>query len=333
LADCQDEENEAEAQGQPYFFPGWRTALELREGKPSRGRSGTYAWRQEQESAFQTTTTSPKVSLYEGDTLTILRTMNGTVQADVCITSPPYFQKFDYQSKGQYGLESSVAEYLRAQVSVFHEVHRLLCEGGTCFIVIGDTSNNYSPIRAKSQRKGGDKQWLMRRSLEPTYREKETLNVPLRLAEALRQDGWIHRSTLIWDKSGGSVVPNSDATPECHEYILHMVKWSTKRGRAYGNTEPLKSSILRHHTVSHRVHGCVFPVSLVAELLSVCPTRPVILDPYIGSGTVAVAAQSVPGSTVYGFDLNCSAARAAFPDAACHTRSVRRVGRLGDAVP
>jgi hypothetical protein len=161
LADCQEEENEADAQGQPYFFPGWRTALELREGKPSRGRSGTYAWRQEQESAFQTTTTSPKVSLYEGDTLTILRAMNGTVQADVCITSPPYFQKFDYQSKGQYGLESSVPEYLRVQVSVFHEVHRLLCEGGTCFIVIGDTSNNYSPIRAKSQRKGGDKQWLI----------------------------------------------------------------------------------------------------------------------------------------------------------------------------
>ena len=77
------------------------------------------------------------------------------------------------------------------------------------FIVIGDTSNNYSPIRAKGQRKGSDKQWLMRRSLEPNYREKETLNVPLRLAEALRQDGWIHRSTLIWDKMGGSVVANS----------------------------------------------------------------------------------------------------------------------------
>ena len=97
--------------------------------------------------------------------------------------------------------KSSVAEYLRVQVSVFHEVQRLLCEGGTCFIVIGDTSNNYSPIRAKGQRKGGDKQWLTRRSLEEGYRGKETLNVPFRLAEALRRDGWIHRSTLIWDKS------------------------------------------------------------------------------------------------------------------------------------
>jgi DNA modification methylase len=101
-----------------------------------------------------------------------MRNMRASVEADVCITSPPYFQKFDYQNEGQYGLESSVEEYLQVQVSVFHEVHRLLREGGTCFIVIGDTSNNYSPIRAKAQRKGGDKQWLMRRSLEPNYREK-----------------------------------------------------------------------------------------------------------------------------------------------------------------
>src|ERR1700722_11977398 len=126
--------------------------------------------------------------------------MPESIEVDVCITSPPYFQKFDYQNKGQHGLESSVEKYLQVQVSVFHEVQRLLHEGGTCFIVIGDTSNNYSPIRAKGQRKGGDKQWLMRRSLERNYRQKETLNVPFRLAEALRRDNWVHRSTLIWDK-------------------------------------------------------------------------------------------------------------------------------------
>ena len=222
---------------------------------------------------------------------------------------------------------SSVAEYLRVQVSVFHEVQRLLREGGTCFVVIGDTSNNYSPIRAKGQRKGGDKQWLTRRSLEASYREKEALNIPFRLAEALRQDSWIHRSTLVWDKTGGSVVANSDATPECHEYILHMVKWSSKARRPYGNTKPLKSSVLRHHAVAHHRHGCVFPLSLAEELLSVCPARPVIIDPYIGSGTVAVAARSVPESTVYGFDLDCSTVREAVPEATYWTSSSKGSSR------
>ena len=110
----------------------------------------------------------------------------------------------------------------------------------------------------------------MRRSLERNYRQKETLNVPFRLAEALRRDNWVHRSTLIWDKTGRSAVANSDATPECHEYVLHMVKWSSQKGRPYGNTKPLTSSVLRHHAVAHPKHGCVFPLSLVEELLSVC---------------------------------------------------------------
>ena len=191
------------------------------------------------------------MTLYEGDSLTLLRSMRGSIQADVCITSPPYFQKFDYQSKGQYGLESSVAEYLRVQVSVFHEVQRLLCEGGTCFIVIGDTSNNYSPIRAKGQLKGGDKQWLTRRSLEASYREKETLNIPFRLAEALRQDGWIYRSTLIWDKIGGSVVANSDATPECHEYVLHMDQMVIQDTTALWKYQTLESRQFFVTTPSH----------------------------------------------------------------------------------
>ena len=114
--------------------------MERLEGEPAHSRLTTTALRgRSQTSSFAYT---PKVFLYEGDNLLSLRSIPKSVEADVCITSPPYFQKFDYQNKGQHGLESSVEEYLQVQVSVFHEVQRLLHEGGTCFIVIGDTSNN-----------------------------------------------------------------------------------------------------------------------------------------------------------------------------------------------
>jgi hypothetical protein len=106
-----------------------------------------------------------------------------------------------------------------------------------------------------------------------------------------------------------------------------------QKKRPYGNTTPLKSSVLRHHAVAHPTHGCVFPVSLVEELLSVCPTEPIILDPYIGSGTVAVAAKSVPESTVYGLDLDCSTAKEAVPEAVCYTNSAwGRHARAGSEV-
>jgi hypothetical protein len=176
LSDCLAEQEKAVGRRETYFYPGWRTLVERLEGESSPPRLTTTVLRaRSQTSSFAYT---PKVFLYEGDNLLLLRSMPESIEVDVCITSPPYFQKFDYQRKGQHGLESSVEEYLQVQVSVFHEVQRLLHEGGTCFIVIGDTSNNHSPIRAKGQRKGGDKQWLIRRSLESNYRQKETLNVP-----------------------------------------------------------------------------------------------------------------------------------------------------------
>lgn len=254
------------------------------------------------------TDNNAKVVLYQGDCLTHLEQCE--ITANICITSPPYFQKFDYENSGQYGHEATVDEFIDVQVKVFHEVNRILVEGGTCFIVIGDTSNNYSPIRAKHQRKTGNNNWHSRRKLQKDYREKEILSVPLRLAEALRADSWVHRNTLIWDKGISGVMRNSDTAPECHEYILHLIKWS-KNGRPYGNTNPLKSSILRHHTASDPEHGCVFPLSLVTELLS-CVKREedeplTVVDPYIGSGTVALAAAPL-GYTVHGFDLDCSVA-------------------------
>ncbi len=117
----------------------------------------------------------PSVYLYEGNNLDLLRQLR--IEADACITSPPYFGKFDYELLGQFGLEESVAKYLEVQVAVFREVKRLLKEGGTCFIIIGDTSNNYSPVRAKHQRKTGNGQWHSRRKLEIDYPEKEALNI------------------------------------------------------------------------------------------------------------------------------------------------------------
>jgi DNA modification methylase len=126
--------------------------------------------------------------------VTVLRGLDGAL--GVCITSPPYFQKFDCglagqygieptvsayvdrQAAGQYGIEPTVSAYVDRQVMVFHEINRLQVQGGTLFIVIGDTSNNYSPVRAKEQRKGTDGQWLFRRSPQKEFREKETLSVP-----------------------------------------------------------------------------------------------------------------------------------------------------------
>lgn len=245
---------------------------------------------------------TPNIDLYQGDAIATLQALTNPV--DFCVTSPQYFQKFDYQLDGQYGLEATLDLYLQTQVAVFHEIYRLMPEGGTAFIVLGDTQNNYSPVRSKQQRKQGNGVWHSRRRLEAGYYEKEPLNVPQKLAEALRADGWRHRATLIWDKAGGSVVANSDTAPECHEYIFQMVKWSRK-DRMYSNARALKSSILRHRPSSHPLHGCTYPLSLAAELVAAAPQGCTVIDPYVGSGTTAIAARD-SGKRVIGIDLDCS---------------------------
>jgi hypothetical protein len=77
LSKCRDELAKANALGETYFYPGWRIALERHEVKALRGRSSAYAWRQGQEPGG-----TAAASLYEGDNLTLLRSMRGSIQAD-----------------------------------------------------------------------------------------------------------------------------------------------------------------------------------------------------------------------------------------------------------
>ena len=223
--------------------------------------------------------------LCEGDSCQVLDSLlEKGVTWDYCVTSPPYWGQIDYCHTAQYGLEPTVEEYIQTQRHVFRRVYRGLISGGVAWIVIGDTSNNYSPVRAKGQRRIPNT-WHHRRNIQRGYREKETLSVPYRLAAAMREDGWIHRATLIWNKGQSSQPHKSDAPGSCHEYILMMGKDTSSNGRPYLNTYPLKSSVLTHAPAKGSTHPCPFPYSLVQELLSSCTRRGVILDPYLGSGT------------------------------------------------
>ena len=240
---------------------------------------------------------------YEGDARDILRQrLEAGDRWDYCLTSPPYFQQIDYEQTGQYGLEEKLITYLVRQADLFDLVYQGMGEGGVCWVVIGDTMNNYSPVRSKSQRRRPG-EWSHRRQFQEHFREKEPLMVPHQLAEYCRAGGWHLRKMLIWDKGQTGQPAKGDAPGECHEYILMLGKW-TQGGRPYFNVSPLKSTVLRHSPVSHPNHPCVFPQSLAEELLaSIKQETAVILDPYVGTGTTARAAERL-GHRCIGIDLS-----------------------------
>ena len=84
-------------------------------------------------------------------------------------------------------------------------------------------------------------------------------NLPA-MTDALQTAGWIYRGIVVWDKGTSRAMPNRFRN-DC-EYIV----WGSKR---YHQTEK--------------------PVELLEKLLAICPAGGKVLDPFMGSGTTAVA--------------------------------------------
>lgn len=166
------------------------------------------------------------VTLYLGDSLTVLRQLPDA-SVDCCVTSPPYFGLRDYGEEGQYGLESSPAEYVETMRAVFAEVRRVLADDGTLWLNIGDSYysgrgastgvDEKNPARrfgARSLDKGGA-DWA---------KPKDLLGIPWRTAFALQDDGWTLRSEVIWAKRNCLPDPAPDRPARAHEHVFLMSK-------------------------------------------------------------------------------------------------------------
>ena len=114
---------------------------------------------------------------------------------DCIITSPPYFNLRDYENTLQIGSENTVNEYISTLSSIFSECHRVLKSTGTFWLNLGDS-----------------------------YRNKELLMIPHKVALRLQQDGWILRNDIIWEKP--NVMPSSakDRLTVSHEHIFLLTK-------------------------------------------------------------------------------------------------------------
>lgn len=136
----------------------------------------------------------PRNQVLSGNALSELASIpSGVVQT--CITSPPYWGLRDYKAEGQIGQEDAPEDYLASLVKVFTEVKRTLHDSGTLWINLGDT-----------------------------YRDKQLLGLPWRLALALQSEGWFLRSEVIWHKTHGLPEAVDDRPTRIHEHIFLLAK-------------------------------------------------------------------------------------------------------------
>lgn len=237
--------------------------------------------------------------IVQGDALSVLKTLPDE-SVDMCITSPPYYGKFDYGVNGQIGVEPTVDQYILALGDVFFELRKKFTKNGVLWVVMGDTFNNYSPIRKNNSERKGRVQFTARRSLMPGY-EKELLGVPFLLKDELRRRGWAFRSMNIWAKPNRTYDMSSDRPWVSHEYIMQFVNPEPGSRRLHARCGTCKSSVFSYPQSTSRTHPATFPLQL-AEKLILLTEGEVVIDPFVGSGTTALAAKNL-GRHFFGIEL------------------------------
>jgi site-specific DNA-methyltransferase (adenine-specific) len=266
--------------------------------------------------------------------------VDGSVQC--CVTSPPYWGLRDYGNGGQIGLEQTPDEYVAELVEVFREVRRVLRDDGVLWLNLGDTyaSSTKSGGRNDTEKMYGAESQQLSNHLKITTKHglkpKDLVGIPWRVALALQADGWYLRQDIIWAKPNPMPESVKDRCTKAHEYIFLLSKnphyyfdadaikepavyagdnrgarKDSRRGTTMNNMSGTtgefknKRSVWTINTKPFRgAHFAVMPEALVEPCI-LASSRPndLVLDPFTGSGTVAVVALK-HGRNFVGVELN-----------------------------
>lgn len=234
--------------------------------------------------------------------------------ADLIVTSPPYYGMRNYHDSGQpcdgqIGREDSPREYVDALLECTAEWMRVLKPGGSMWVNLGDTYAGYNYNRGVggkiASRADPERGVVTRRGLPPGTRTKSLMGLPWRYANRCTDDlGLTLREELIWDKQG---LPErvKDRARHTHESWFHFTlrpqyyadpagirAWSAGKlpGSVWAvrNERPVTAPELgvRHFAT----FPLVWPYRLI---LGWSPPRGLILDPFGGTGTTALAAAAL----------------------------------------
>ena len=207
------------------------------------------------------------------------------------ITSPPYNVSKDYDE------DLSLKEYLQMLKKVFSETYRVLINGGrVCVNVANIGRKPYIPLSDH-------------------------------ISQMMIEIGFDMRGEIIWNKAAsasastawGSWMSASNPTlRDVHEYILVFSKEALKRERRKDEREIKQDTISRedfiewtksvwtfHAESAKKIgHPAPFPLELPYRLIQLYSFKTdIVLDPFMGSGTTAVAALKSDRGFI-GFEIN-----------------------------
>ncbi|EME68142.1 m4C-methyltransferase [Paramagnetospirillum caucaseum] len=215
--------------------------------------------------------------------------LDGSVH--LTVTSPPYNVGISYGQNSNDNLP--LAEYRAFAKKVFGEVFRVTADHGRVAINIG---NSHS---------------------------KPYVHLASIYADLMAEIGFDMKGEIIWNKVGAKTLntawgswlsPSAPTLREHHEHVLIFSKGDWSRPELRGNRrmtkEEFKAATLsiwdipaQRRTRKVASHPAPFPVELPRRLIKLLTgANDLILDPFTGTGTTALAAYEL-GNHFVGFEL------------------------------
>lgn len=259
------------------------------------------------------------ISVYLADARTKLAEFD-TGAFQCCVTSPPYWGLRDYDHPNQIGAEPFLDDYIRDLVKVFREVRRTLRDDGTFWLNIGDAYTSGGRTWRAPDKKNPGRAMSYRPDTPEGLKPKDLIGLPWRLAFALQADGWYLRSEIIWNKPNCQPESVKDRLTRSHEYVFLL----SKSERYLFNQERIMEPAIGGGGRKNRrtvwniqtegftgAHFAVFPPKLVELcLLAGSDEGGLVLDPFLGSGTVGAVAKRLQRACV-GIEMNAAYAEMA----------------------
>lgn len=219
------------------------------------------------------------------------------------ITSPPYWQLKDYGTDNQIGFHDSYEDYINNLNLVWNECYRVLDNGCRLCVNIGDQ---------------------FARSVY--YGRYKVIPIRTEIIKFCESIGFDYMGAVIWQKktttntTGGASIMGSFPTPRNgilsidYEFILLFKKLGVPRKPDKDIKEASKMSkdewkeyFSGHWNfggVRQNGHIAMFPEELPRRLIKMFAfVGDTVLDPFLGSGTTAIAAKNLDRNSV-GYEIN-----------------------------
>lgn len=117
-------------------------------------------------------------------------------------------------------------------------------------------------------------------------------------SDAIQAGGWSWRGIGVWRKPQAKSRPTMGGLWNDTEYVL----WASKGARAAGECLPGVGECAAPAS-QHRLHATEKPQDILVDLVRFAPPGGVVLDPFAGSGSTAVAA-ATRGRSSISFELS-----------------------------